>query len=69
MIFWNHLNFYLKKEKKNQEVIYEENKGKIFGAGAKLKREANNKIREIDAEMNRISSTINSNLQRIKENF
>ena len=46
----------LQVEKKEQEVIVAENKNKIFGAGAKAKKAALNRITEIDAEIGELNS-------------
>lgn len=48
----------LEKEKSENEKIYAENKGKIFGAGAKAKKSAQMRIAELETQINSLKSKL-----------
>lgn len=50
-----------------QQKIYDENAKKIFGAGAKLKKEAKSKLLQLNAELATVSQRIRSTTQEIEQ--
>lgn len=48
----------LKQQLAEQQKIYDENSSKIFGSGAKLKKDAKNKIAEINTEISNLESEL-----------
>lgn len=49
----------VEKQLKSQQAIYSENSGKIFGAGAKLKKAAKAEIDKLEAELSKLVEQLN----------
>ena len=49
----------VEKQLKSQQAIYSENSGKLFGAGAKLKKAAKAEIDRLESELSKLVDQLN----------